>query len=315
MWVQVAEAGFGDRLAELGWKQVSPAHWRLDGDGVIWRTMLGRAPEDIVEDVLYEEFRPNRPEEGELDRLMAGCFADQTGFELAGLDDLIKRLHSSDRDRWLNPMLRKGIRAHLTVSISTRYYDASRRKALEREEANWSWWDSFKDWLGFYQSPHYDELQDVEPAACGRRSYYGGWWNTTELGVEEVAARLTRHWDAWIRPKVASWMTAQDALGWHLFTVEDPDSSGGAFIDIYANYVAGNFDYCRRRLRATANTKIRTVDEELERLAELKFFDRSAFSGCEEKEKRETAEQFIERDKWVVSHARNIARTLDLTLD
>ena len=47
IWVQVAEAGFGDRLAELGWKQVSPAHWRLDGDGVIWRTMLGPAPEKI----------------------------------------------------------------------------------------------------------------------------------------------------------------------------------------------------------------------------------------------------------------------------
>ena len=47
IWVQVAEAGFGARLEELGWKPVSPAHWRLDGDGVIWRTMLGPAPKDV----------------------------------------------------------------------------------------------------------------------------------------------------------------------------------------------------------------------------------------------------------------------------
>jgi len=52
VWVQVAEAGFGDRLEELGWKQVSPAHWRLDGDGVIWRTLLDRAPKDTLEDRL-----------------------------------------------------------------------------------------------------------------------------------------------------------------------------------------------------------------------------------------------------------------------
>ena len=74
VWVQVAEAGFGDRLAELGWKQVSPAHWRLDGDGVIWRTMLGPARKDILKDKLYEEARPNRPDYSKLDRMMATCW-------------------------------------------------------------------------------------------------------------------------------------------------------------------------------------------------------------------------------------------------
>ena len=137
VWVQVAEAGFGDRLEELGWKRVSPAHWRLDGDGVIWRTLLDRAPKDILEDMLFEEARPNRPEEGALDRLMTSCFEDETGFELAGLDDLIKRLDPSDRHRWLNPMIRKSVRVHLTFFDRRRVLRpvAATAQKMERRES------------------------------------------------------------------------------------------------------------------------------------------------------------------------------------
>ena len=315
VWVQVAEAGFGDWLEELGWKRVSPAHWRLDGDGVIWRTLLGPARKDVMQSMMFEDAYPHRFEEGALDRLMVGCFADETGFELVGLDELIRKVEPDEKFRWIFPMIRRNVKVHLPFSIWLRFHDASFREAAEREEANWSWWDSFKEMLGFYRSPHYDELQDIEPAARSRDSYNGGWWDTTELGVEEVAARLTRHWEAWIGPRVASWMTAQDALSWHMFTRDNPDKTYNDDLDIYAHHVVGDLDYCRRRLRAAVNQKVPTLEEELAWLEESKFFDWSGYDGKTDQDKRETAQRFIENTARRVRQARHMARAFDLDLD
>ena len=327
VWVQVAEAGFGDRLAELGWKQVSPAHWRLDGDGVIWRTLLDRAPKDTLEDMLFEEARPNRPEEGALDRLMASCFEDETGFELAGLDDLIKRLRPKDRHRWLNPMIRKSVRVHLTFSIGGRFYDRSRQRIRKWEEENpprkASLWERIRYlsgpeiWSGPW--PPLERLYDVEPAYhTTQRSYestgfVGGWWDTAELGVEEVSARLARRWEACMKPTVDAWMTARDSLSWHMFTRKDPDETANGLFDVYAHYIAGDLDYCRRRLRAEVNRKVPTLEEELKWLKKVKFF--KGYPRYGEKEKRETAMRFIERDRKNVRRAEETARTLGLDLD
>ncbi len=315
IWVQVAEAGFGDRLAELGWKQVSPAHWRLDGDGVIWRTMLGPARKDILKDKLYEDARRNRPDYSELDRMMAGCFEDETGFELVGLDDLIKRVEPGEKFRWMFPMIRRNVKVHLPFSIWKLHRDDAFQKMREWEEANWTLWNGFLEWLGFYDSPPVAELQHVEPAARSYNSYNGGWWDTAQLGVEDVSARLTRHWEIWIRPKVAAWMTAQDVLSWHMFTREDPDKAYNEDVDIYAHYVVGDLDYCRRRLRADANRKVPTLEEELAWLEEVKFFDWRGYDGKTDQDKRDTAQRFIESAARSVEKARHMARALDLKLD
>ena len=327
IWVQVAEAGFGDRLVELGWKQVSPAHWRLDGDGVIWRTMLGRAPEDLLEDVIYEETRPNRPEQDELDRLMANGLADETGFELAGLDDLIKRLCPTDRHRWLNPMIRRSVRVHLTFSIGGAFYNRSINRLRRWEEENpprkASLWERLRYlsgpeiWSG--SAPPIERLYDVEPAyrtkeeSLRSTGFVGGWWDTTELGVEEVSARLARHWEASMKPEVDAWMTARDSLSWHMFTREDPDECYHDLFDVYARYIAGDLDYCRRRLRAEVNRKVPTLEEELAWLKKVKFF--KGYPRYGEKEKRETAQRFIEDEKASVREAEETARTLGLELD
>ena len=320
VWVQVAEAGFGDRLEELGWKPVSPAHWRLDGDGVIWRTMLGRAPKDILEDMLFEEARPNRPEEGELDRLMARCFADETGFELAGLDDLIKRLDPRDRHRWLNPMIRKSVRVHLTFSIGGEFYDRSIQRLRKWEEENpprkASLWERIRYlsgpeiWSGGW--PPIERLRDIEPAQRSEGNVNSGWWDTADLGVEEVSARLARHWEASMKPTVDAWMTARDSLSWHMFTREDPDKTAHGLFDVCAHYIAGDLDYCRRRLRAEVNRKVPTLEEELKWLKKVKFFKDYPRYG--ENEKRETAMRFIERDRENVRDAEEAARTLGLEL-
>ena len=147
VWVQVAEAGFGDRLEELGWKRVSPAHWRLDGDGVIWRTLLGPARKDVLKSMMREDAYPNRFGGGRIGRLMVNCFADETGFELVGLDELIRKVEPDEKFRWIFPMIRRNVKVHLPFSIWTLYHDESFREAAEREEANWSWWD--REWLGF----------------------------------------------------------------------------------------------------------------------------------------------------------------------
>ena len=320
VWVQVAEAGFGDRLEELGWKRVSPAHWWLDGDGVIWRTLLDRAPKDILEDMLFEEARPNRPEEGALDRLMTSCFEDETGFELAGLDDLIKRLDPSDRHRWLNPMIRRSVRVHLTFSIGGAFYGRSRQRLRKWEEENpprkASLWERIRYlsgpeiWSGGW--PPVERLRDIEPAQRSVGNVNSGWWDTADLGVEEVSARLARHWEASMKPTVDAWMTARDSLSWHMFTREDPDKTANNLFDVYAHYIAGDLDYCRRRLRAEVNQKVPTLEEELKWLKKVKFFKDYPRYG--EKEKRETAMRFIERDRENVRDAEEAARTLGLEL-
>ncbi len=330
VWVQVAEAGFGARLEELGWKPVSPAHWRLDGDGVIWRTLLGPAPKDILEEKVRDDARPNRPEEGALDRLMATCFADETGFELAGLDNLIKRLDPNDRHRWLNPMIRKSVRVHLTFSIGGGFYDLSWQRRREwrdwhREwmEENWTWKDSVRKWFrGIDRSPPpppIERLYDVEPAYRTTKEhlestgFVQGWWDTAELGVEEVSARLARHWEACMKPTIDAWMTARDSLSWRMFTREDPDETDNDLLDVYAHYIAGDLDYCRRRLRAEVNRKVPTLEEELKWLKKVRFFKDYPRYG--EKEKRETAMRFIENDRRDVRDAEEVARTLGIELD
>ncbi len=315
VWVQVAEAGFGARLEELGWKPVSPAHWRLDGDGVIWRTLLGPARKDVLKDMLYETARPNRPEEGALDRLMATCFEDETGFEMVGLDELIRKVKPGEKFRWMYPMIRRNVKVHLPFSIWSLYRDASIREAAEWEQANRTLWSRFVEWLGFYDWPRSAELQDAEPAARSWDSYNGGWWDTAQLGVEQVSARLTRHWETWIQPKVASWMTAQDVLSWHMFTRENPDKTYNDDLDIYAHYIVGDLDYCRRRLRAAVNQKVPTLEEELAWLEEVGFFDDPIARGHSDKERKETAQQLIENTARRVRLARNMARAFDLDLD
>ena len=290
IWVQVAEAGFGARLEELGWKPVSPAHWRLDGDGVIWRTLLGRASKDILEEKVCEDARPNWPEEGALDRLMASCFADETGFELAGLDDLIKRFDPDDRHRWLNPMIRKNVRAASDIfDRRGAFYDLSRQRIRKWKEENPPRKASL---MGAYPvSERAGNLVRFLAAVgtlvrCGagiphdkesissRKASSEGWWDTAELGVEEVSARLTRHWEACMKPTVDAWMTAQDSLSWHMFTHEDLDKMASSLLDVYAHYIAGDLDYCRRRLRAEVDRKVSPRTEELRRLKEDRFFRR-----------------------------------------
>ena len=288
IWVQVAEAGFGARLEELGWKPVSPAHWRLDGDGVIWRTLLGPASKDTLEEILIEDTRPNWPEEGALDRLMATCFADETGFELAGLDDLIKRFDPDDRHRWRNPLIRKNVRVHLTSSIGGEHYDLSLQRIRKWKEENpprkASLWERIRYlsgpeiWTGPW--PPLERLYDVEPAYRTTKErlestgFVEGCWDTAELGVGEVSARLARHWEACMKPRVDAWMAARDSLSWYMFTREYPDNTYDDLLDIYAHYIAGDLDYCRRRLRAEVNRKFSPNREELRRLKKDRFFRR-----------------------------------------
>ena len=311
IWVQVAEAGFGDRLAELGWKQVSPAHWRLDGDGVIWRTLLDAPPEYVKE---YEED-------------ISGCFADESGFELAGLDDLVKRLDPDDRVRWLNPMIRRNVRVHLPTSIGGEHYDWFWRRRIEWMEANpprkasiWErlWYLSGPEiWSG--PAPPMERLYDVEPAyrtneaSLRGTGFAEGWWDTTELGVEDVSARLTRHWEAWMKPRIDAWMTGRAALAWSMLTEEDPDSVGNDLLDVYAHYVVGDLDYCRRRLRAEVNRKVPTLEEKLKWLKKVRFF--GYFLTGSEKEKRETAQMLVDRDAERVLNARHAVAALELSLD
>ena len=305
IWVQVAEAGFGDRLAELGWKQVSPAHWRLDGDGVIWRTMLGPAPEYVKK---YEED-------------ISGCFADESGFELAGLDDLIRRLHPGRHHRWLNRTIRRGVRVHLTFSIGGEYYDRSIQRRTRWEEENpprkASLWERVRYlsgpeiWSG--PGPLVERLHDMEPALRSVENVVSGWWDTNDFGVAEVSARLTRHWEAYMKPRIDAWATGKDTLEFSHFTEPEPDKTASSIVDVYAHYVVGDLDYCRRRLRAEINRKVPTLEEELAWLKKVRFFRDYPTYGP--KEKKATALRLIESVEEDVRHAREVARTLDLKLD
>ena len=315
IWVQVAEAGFGARLEELGWKPVSPAHWRLDGDGVIWRTMLGPAPKDILKNKVRDDARPDWPEEGALDRLMATCFADETGFEMVGLDELIRKVEPGEKFRWMYPMIRRNVKVHSPYSIWKLHHDASNIEAREWEEANWTLWNGFLEWLGLYDFQRGAELQDVEPAARSWDSYNGGWWDTAQLGVEHVSARLIRYWEAWIGPKVESGMTAQDLLALPMYTRENPDKTYNEDLDIYAHYIVGDLDYCRRRLRAEVNKKVPTPEEQFAWMEENKLFEHNLYKGASDRERRESAKFLAELDARRVQDARDMARAFDLDLD
>ena len=305
VWVQVAEAGFGDRLAELGWKQVSPAHWRLDGDGVIWRTMLGPVPEYVKE---YQED-------------ISGCFADESGFELAGLDDLIKRLHPGRHHRWLNRTIRRSVKVHLTFSIGGEYYDRSIQRRTRWEEENpprkASLWERVRYlsgpeiWSG--PGPPVERLHDMEPALHCVGNVVSGWWDTNDFGVEEVSARLTRHWEAYMKPRIDAWATGKDTLEFTLFTKPEPDKTASSIVDVYAHYVVGDLDYCRRRLRAEVNRTVPTLEEELAWLRKVRFFRDYPTYGP--KEKKATALRLIESIEEDVRRAREVARALDLKLD
>ena len=163
-----------------------------------------------------------------------------------------------------------------------------------------------------------ERLYDVEPAYRTTQNWLestgfgSGWWDTADLGVEEVSARLARHWEASMKPTVDAWMTARDSLSWHMFTREDPDKTANNLFDVYAHYIAGDLDYCRRRLRAEVNQKVPTLEEELKWLKKVKFFKNYPRYG--ENEKRETAMRFIERDRKNVRDAEEAARTLGLEL-
>ena len=306
VWVQVAEAGFGERLEELGWKRVSPAHWRLDGDGVIWRTLLDKPSES----------------EMHLEGPMDGCFVDETGFELAGLDDLIKRVRPDDRYRWLHPMIRRSVRVHMATSIGSEFYDRSYRRCRESWEANRASKSTIRRLLfGVDPLPPIERLYDVEPAYrtteehLRSTGFVEGWWDTTELGVEEVSARLARYWEELVKPEVDRWLTARDALAMKKFTWEDPDTDRYDLLDVYAHYIAGDPDYCRRRLRAVVNQKIPTVEEKLEWLRKVKFFKRVHYRKYTEEDKRKTAIEFIQTAEFVVRRTKRVAEALDLKLE
>ena len=213
------------------------------------------------------------------------------------------------------PMIRRNVKVHLPFSIWNLRHDDAFLKMREWEEANWTLWNGFLEWLGFYDSPPVAELHYVEPAARSHNSYNGGWWDTAQLGVEDVSARLTRHWEIWIRPKVAAWMTAQDVLSWHMFTREDPDKTYNDKLDIYAHYLVGDLDYSRRRLRAEANREVPTLEEKLAWLEEVEFFEKPRYRRIPHKKKKETAQQLIENAARSVERARNMARAFDLELD
>ncbi len=307
VWVQVAEAGFGARLEELGWKPVSPAHWRLDGDGVIWRTMLDRPWGEDWD-----------PEADGID--LTGCFADETGFELAGLDDLVKRLHPGRHHRWLNRTIRRSVRVHLSFTVGGEFYDLSCRRHAEWMGANWTWKEALRRQLrGRRRSPPIERLYDVEPVYRTKEKYgrgigyVGGWWDTNDFGVEEVSARLMRHWEAYMKPRIDAWATGKDTLEFSMFTEPEPDKTASSIVDVYAHYVVGDLDYCQRRLRAEVSRKVPTLEEELAWLKKVRFFKDYPTYGP--KEKKATALRFIESAEEEVRLARRVARTLDLKLD
>jgi hypothetical protein len=53
--VQVAEAGFGAAVEAKGFRKVGRTHWRLDGDGIIWRVAI--TPGSILVDGSFEIFQ------------------------------------------------------------------------------------------------------------------------------------------------------------------------------------------------------------------------------------------------------------------
>ena len=258
---------------------------------------------------------PNRPEEGALDRLMATCFADETGFEMVGLDELIRKVEPGEKFRWMYPMIRRNVKVHSPYSIWKLHHDASNIEAREWEEANWTLWNGFLEWLGLYDFQRGAELQDVEPAARSWDSYNGGWWDTAQLGVEHVSARLIRYWEAWIGPKVESGMTAQDLLALPMYTRENPDKTYNEDLDIYAHYIVGDLDYCRRRLRAEVNKKVPTPEEQFAWMEENKLFEHNLYKGASDRERRESAKFLAELDARRVQDARDMARAFDLDLD
>jgi hypothetical protein len=65
IWVRAMEAGFGDMLAEHGFRKIGPALYRLDREGVVWRSSFRRG-------------YPFPPE----------SFRDLTGGYIPALDDL-----------------------------------------------------------------------------------------------------------------------------------------------------------------------------------------------------------------------------------
>jgi hypothetical protein len=42
IWVRAMEAGFGDMIADFGFRKIGPALYRLDRDGVVWRSSFRR---------------------------------------------------------------------------------------------------------------------------------------------------------------------------------------------------------------------------------------------------------------------------------
>ena len=100
-----------------------------------------------------------------------------------------------------------------------------------------------------------------------------------------------------------------------MYTRDNPDKTYNEDLDIYAHYIVGDLDYCRRRLRAAVNQKVPTLEEELAWLEEVDFFDKPIARGRSDKEKKETAQQFIENTARRVRQARKMARAFDLDLD
>lgn len=187
--VQVAEAGFGDAVEAKGFKRVGKTHWRLDGDGIVWRvaTTPGSAQIDQSFDIVQ------------------GIYVD-------GLDDLYAAIAGKRKSE---PMGRTSAAVHSWIDLTSSIVGARRSELTEQHSRAHSIWRQ-KNWLGRLiaaepRMPAHSTGSWTIPYAGKEAEYGEEQWITLASGpIDEVIAYTLDHWKSWMYPDVVKYRSATE---------------------------------------------------------------------------------------------------------
>lgn len=170
----VTDAGFGKAVEAKGFRKVGSAHWRLDGEGIVWRVAI--TPGSVLIDQSFE--------------VVQGVYVE-------GLDDRFFKLRGRRKSRRLG---KTSTRAHswTTLLQAIVYGRADElQAAYEKELSKWKSEMGFWKFLPFKpQKPNYRKESWKIPYMRSESRVAEKFYFTLESGpIEEIASYLVSHWE------------------------------------------------------------------------------------------------------------------------